>query len=215
MPIADLDRPRPAASGVVSRRTARAVRALRGVAAASVTTVVAATAHTLAGGGPPPPALVAVVILLAAPVAVALAGRRLALWRLALTVLASQLLFHASFAIASGATGEPPSGHTHHVVDPTWLTTGTAHAVWPPDPLMIAGHVAAALVTVSALHRGERMLRTLARGVRRLLRPSFETPGPAARRRLAPVAIVVGAARSSILSSDQPRRGPPQAALAH
>lgn len=213
MPTATPPHLRAASGEVGSGRATRQIRALRGVAAASVTTLVAATSHTLAGGGPPPPALVGAVILLASPLAVALAGRRLALWRLVVTVLASQLLFHASFAIAAGATGETAPAHAHHLIDPAWIASGPTPVVWPPDPLMIAGHVVGALVTVLALHRGERMLRTLAQGILRLVRPAVDVPRPAKRRTLAAVAIVRGALRSSLLPSDQPRRGPPRAAL--
>ncbi|QIG38179.1 hypothetical protein G5T42_00700 [Microbacterium sp. 4R-513] len=210
MPTADP--PHRLSAAVASSRPARQVRAVRGVAAASVATVVAATAHTLAGGGPPPPVLVAVVILLASPVAVALAGRSLALWRLALTVLVSQVLFHMSFAIAAGATGEPAPAHAHHLVGPAWVHTPTASVAWPPAPLMVAGHVVAAIVTVLALHRGERMLRALARGVRGLVGRVVEIPTPASPRSVSPVLANVPDLRSSILSSEKPTRGPPRAA---
>ncbi|WP_442575195.1 hypothetical protein ACSBPH_15415 [Microbacterium sp. F51-2R] len=213
MPTATPTPPRAMSREGGPGRTSRQVRALRGVVAATVTTLVAATSHTLAGGGPPSPALVGAVILLASPLAVALAGRRLAVWRLSVTVLVSQLLFHTSFGITLGATGGAAPDHAHHVIDPSWLAAGTTPAVWPPDPLMIGGHVVGALVTVLALHRGERMLRTLAQGILRLVRPAVGIPGPAQRRTLAPVATVVDSLRSSLLPSDQPRRGPPRAAL--
>ena len=100
--------------------TPRHVRALRGTGAAWIATVAAATAHTLAGGGAPSPAFVAAVGILAAPFAVLLVGRRLSAWRVAATVLASQTLFHAAFAITAdadvdgvrrvGSRGPRPSG---------------------------------------------------------------------------------------------------------
>ncbi|WP_345802036.1 hypothetical protein AAIB33_02725 [Microbacterium sp. AZCO] len=201
----------PTSAAPASRRAARQVRALRGAAAASVATIVAATAHTLAGGGAPPPLLVLAVALLASPIAVLLAGRRLALWRLALTVVASQVLFHASFAVASGATGTTIA-HAHHA-DLLQLTPA-AVATWPPDPLMLLGHAVAAAVTVAALYRGERMLRALARGILRLVRLRLEAPRPWLPRSLAPARVIVAAARTASFSSEISRRGPPARAFA-
>ncbi|MFH8250906.1 hypothetical protein ACH3VR_11115 [Microbacterium sp. B2969] len=194
----------------VDRRAPRAARAVRGVAAASVASLVAATAHTLAGGGAPPPLLVAAVVLLAAPVAVALAGRRLALWRLALTVIASQVLFHLSFAVADGATGRS-IGHLHHA---ELIDLAPAHvAAWPPDPLMIVGHAVATAITIVALYRGERMLRALARGILRLVRHPVEAPHAHFPRSLAPVTVAEPVVRV-FLTSEISRRGPPAPRLA-
>lgn len=74
---------------------------------------------------------------------------------------------------------------------------------------MIAGHLVAAVVTVAALHRGERMLRTLARGIRRLLRVRLQAPRPLVRRRLAATVLAPSALRPAILPSDLSLRGPP------
>lgn len=191
--------------------TTRQLRALRGTAAAWVAAILASTAHTLAGGGAPPPLLTAAVALLAAPIAVALAGRRLALWRVALTVLASQALFHVAFALA-GHVGpsEQALGHTHGVVALSPIATAPTLVV---DPRMIAGHVVAALVTVAVLHRGERMLRALGRGILRLFRPVLGAPAP--RRRIVLVATTGRiAVAASVLFSDLSRRGPPVVAAA-
>ncbi|WP_243076837.1 hypothetical protein [Microbacterium sp. SS28] len=197
--------PAPAAS---ARLTARQLRTLRGISAAGVATVVASTAHTLAGGGAPSAALVAVVILLAAPVAVALAGRTLALWRLALTVLASQLVFHVAFALSAGATGAAgaAAAHAHHGA--LVLDSGPA-AAWTLDPLMLLGHAVAAVVTIAALHRGERMLRSIVRGLLRLLAARWDVPRPDFPALLAPSVPGERGIRPPLFVTEVSRRGPP------
>ncbi|NNH05197.1 hypothetical protein HLA99_15225 [Microbacterium ulmi] len=186
------------------------MRALRGVSAASVATLLASAAHTLSGGGAPHPLLLSAVAVLAAPAAVALAGRRLALWRVALTVLASQGLFHVAFAL-SGDLGGGVSvpGHVHGAVAlPTIAITPEV-----PDAGMIAGHVAAALVTIAVAHRGEKALRDLGRGILRLLRR--RVVAPSVRRPLVVLAAVGRIARTtSIVLSGASGRGPPVVAAA-
>lgn len=191
--------------------TPRHVRALRGASAAALATLIAATAHTLSGGGAPPPLLLAVVALLAMPVTTALVGRRLALWRTSATVLASQALFHIAFAVA-GATGSSPmpAAHAHHAMS---VPLGDVVVAAAPDPLMMAGHAVAAVVTVIALHRGERMLRALGRGILRLFRPLLVVVPPPRPRRVAALVVVrLGAIR--VVFSDVSRRGPPVVAAA-
>ncbi|GAA5211248.1 hypothetical protein [Microbacterium kyungheense] len=190
--------------------TPRHARALRGTAAAAVATLVAATAHTLAGGGPPAPALVAAVGVLAAPFGVAMVGRRLSAWRIAVSVLASQVLFHLAFALTAGA--DPSAPHAHHV---TVLVGGGGPAgaerfaaIALPDTAMLLAHVLAAVATVAGLYGGERMLRALGRGIRSLLarvRVAPPPPSPAlvaaqGERRIRP-------ARTAL--SGVSRRGPP------
>ncbi|GAA5096586.1 hypothetical protein GCM10025760_30130 [Microbacterium yannicii] len=183
--------------------TPRHVRALRGTAAAWIATVVAATAHTLAGGGAPTPALVAAVGILASPFAVVLVGRRLAAWRMAVTVLASQALFHVAFAVTADA--DPAALHGHHVTH----LGGQLSAVVLPDAPMLAAHALAALATVAGLHSGERMLRALGRGIRSVFARSHAIAPRASRPR-----VVVPSSRPSlgalrIVLSDASRRGPP------
>ncbi|MET0812600.1 MAG: hypothetical protein ABWY03_06070 [Microbacterium sp.] len=182
---------------------ARQLRTLRGTGAAAVAAWTAAVSHTLAGGSPPSPWLVLVVIVLAAPAAVALAGRSLGTVRLALTVVLTQLLLHVTFSLTAGLD---PSvgGHVH----------GAAHALGGaielvPDPAMSLGHLVAAGVTILAIARGERMLRAIASGLVRLLRPVLFVLAPLAHAvpaspSPAPVRAVAG-----IRTTDVSRRGPP------
>lgn len=183
---------------------ARRLRVLRGSTAASVATVVASTAHTLAGGGAPPFWLLIAVTLLAAPIAVALIGGRRSLTRLAATVAAAQLMLHTAFAAVGSDAPLAGHGHVHGLVT---LTT----ALSPATAGMTAGHAIAAVVTFVMLATGERMLRALARGIRRLLHVADDVslPGATARRPVSPRPRLHAA---KILTSVS-RRGPP--ALAH
>lgn len=183
--------------------TPRHVRALRGTTAAWVATVVAATAHTLAGGGAPSPAFVAAVGILASPFAVALVGRRLALWRVGATVLASQALFHTAFAVTAAA--DPAALHGHHVTQ----LGGDLSAVVLPDAPMLAAHVLAAVATVAALHGGERMLHALARGIRSVFARMRRITPPAPLPRVVPLQAGVLRAPARVVLSDLSRRGPP------
>ena len=187
--------------------TPRHVRALRGAAAAWVATIVAATGHSLAGGGAPSPAFVLAIGILASPIAVALAGRRLAVWRVAATVLASQALFHTAFALTAAA--DPGALHGHHVA----RLGGELSPVVLPDAPMLVAHALAAAVTTLALVRGERMLRALGRGIRSVLRRASDiAPRPIVRVRVVAGAVVAVVRRVRLC--DLSRRGPPSFVIA-
>ncbi|MEZ3159883.1 hypothetical protein AB1K54_04960 [Microbacterium sp. BWT-B31] len=187
---------------------ARQQRALRGVAASFVATVVAATAHTLGGGGAGSPVLLAAVALLAAPPAVALVGRRLSTPRLALVVVASQALFHVAFALTCAADPSRATGGHQHV--PALApVSGSGPAALLPDSPMLAAHALAAALTLAVLAKGERMLRTIARGIRSLVttRVAALPAAPAALPRLA--SAPAGPAPRPVLAPGSPLRGPP------
>lgn len=187
--------------------TARQARALRGSAAAAIATLVAATAHTLSGGGAAHPLLIVSVAALAAPLAVWLAGHRGSWWRTALVVSAAQALFHVAFA-AVGDARPLSAGHTHHLAGA--VTAAAAVPASPPlDPAMIAGHLAAALVTIVAVRRGEQLLRALGRGILRLVaRAAVTLPVPLALPSLLPARSAVATPRAHLHCSLS-RRGPP------
>lgn len=185
---------------------ARSARALRGTAATAVATVTAAAAHTLAGGGAPAPLLVGAVIVLAAPLAVALAGRTPSLWRTAVAVVAAQLLLHVAFALTAGLDPVSAAAHAHHTLLPSGPVDGVAIV---PDLPMTFAHACAALVTILAVHRGERILRAVGRGLARLVTPPRDAvPAPAHRGGRV---LVVPPARPTARVADFPlsRRGPP------
>ncbi|MDY0909154.1 hypothetical protein [Microbacterium sp. CFBP9034] len=186
--------------------TPRHVRTLRGAAAAWIATVVAATSHTLAGGGAPAPLLVAVLGILASPLAIALIGRRLSAWRVGATVLASQVLFHLSFAVTAGVDPAAAVGHVHHPSLPG--ATAVSGGLLPDGPMLV-GHVVAAAATVLALYFGERMLRALGRGIRSLFhRVGGIALAPAVLLRARADTLLALVPRGVVLS-DASRRGPP------
>ncbi|GAA5039638.1 hypothetical protein ACFQRL_03045 [Microbacterium fluvii] len=186
--------------------TTRQLRVLRGGAAASVAVIASAAAHTLAGGGAPSAWLMVAAVLLAWPLAAVAVGRRLTVWGMSLAVLVSQALFHVAFALV-GTAAPGAVAHLHHGALSSMPMGG---ATLVPDAQMTAHHLVAALVTVIALHRGERMLRAIARGIVRLL--------PAAAADLAPLeAVSLRLIRPAVARVPQPvhstdifRRGPPE-----
>lgn len=189
---------------------ARQSRALRGTMAAGIATILAATAHTLAGDGAPPPALLLAVGILATPPAVLLVGRRLALWRVAAAVLLSQVYFHIAFVLAGspGSVAAAPAGHVHGVSIILMAMPGMAHGSLIPDAPMLVAHTLAAVLTVFSLHRGERIVRRIVDGIRRLLRPQWVTPlSPFSVPPVANAGPIVLRPRA-VLSSVS-RRGPP------
>lgn len=188
--------------------TERHVRALRGIAASAITVLLAATAHTLAGGGAPSPFLVFVAATLAAPPAVLLVGRRPSLVRTSAAVLVAQAVFHTAFALFGSASGvrftSGVGAHAHMATH--MVTTGSAPMT---HDSMSAAHIVAALLTIAALHRGERMLRAVGRGIRRLLPLRIiQAPRPPAVR-VVRATFTPPSVPAAIFVSAVGRRGPP------
>lgn len=139
----------------------------------------------------PGPLGILVPWILSLMVCVLLAGRTLSATRLAASVAASQFLFHVLFVLGTlSPSGATSSAHVHG--DPLVLpaSTGLSGAV-VADGTMWLGHAVAALITVLALHRGERMLcalRDLAiqavRWLRRRLERVLVLPRVSCSRRL-------------------------------
>lgn len=165
-------------------------------------------AHTLGGGGAPSPILLLAVALLASPLCLLLVGRRLSIPGTAVAVLAAQALFHLAFAVTASASSAALSetSHAHHAVT---LAASAGAPVISADPLMVLHHLTAAFVTVVLLHRGERMLRAVGRGISALV-PAITEP-ISLERRVAPqlVALTPAAPRHPLFSSDLVLRGPP------
>ena len=183
------------------------------MASAGIATTVAAAAHTLAGGGAPPWWLLVATTLLAAPVALALVGRAPSLRRTTAVVLVAQGLLHVAFASVGTADMRAGSGQGAHTgaAGHAWAHLSTAlPAVGDHvhlDAGMIAAHLLAAAATVVLLAHGERLLRVIARGLRRLLTsPAPTLPRP--RGRVAAFVRVASAPAAAFLT-DLSRRGPP------
>lgn len=179
------------------------MRVARGCTATAVATLIAATAHTLSGGGAPPFWLLVAATLLAAPLAVWLVGRTPALWRTATAVAASQALLHTAFAAIGTDAPASAARHDHGAV-----VLGAGSAVAALDPGMVAGHALAALVTTALLAWGERMLRGIGRGLRRLLRrlPDGAAAFPPVPARAVPLSFP---AILRVHLASLSRRGPP------
>ncbi|OAH51033.1 hypothetical protein [Microbacterium oleivorans] len=193
-------------------RPSRLSRVARGGVAASVATWAALLSHVAAGGAMPGWLGVAVPLVLSVAVCTALAGRHLSLVRLAVSVTASQLLFHTLFVL--GAVTPSGAAHAHHL---PVMTDAAAPAAMHADPLMWVLHGVAALVTVAVLHRGERAARRLlavaadlARWARRRILAAVLVLGAVDRPALAAAPATVPVLRSVALRVPA-RRGPPRA----
>jgi hypothetical protein len=141
--------------------SSRGARVARGFTAAGVATLVAALFHMAGGGAAPSAVALTLSLTFSALASVALAGKRLALWRLSASVVLSQFLFHALFALSPAATfsGMPASGHLHAGMHLTVVSSGSGSAFLAADDAgMWMSHLAAALLTIAVLRHGERTL---------------------------------------------------------
>ncbi len=200
-------------NGCMSR--SRATRVIRASVAASIATFVALFSHVAAGGAMPSWLGIAVPWVLSLAVCTVLVGRALSLPRLGVAVVLSQLLFHLLFVLGadSGApAGTVATGHVHGlpILD---LSTGATPVA--ADLSMWFAHLAAAVLTVAALYRGERLvirLGVLARELlawvrRRILSGVVRLPAVAERPGI--VCAPAPPLRSARVASLVRRRGPP------
>lgn len=141
----------------------RVIRTLRGLVAAAVATFVALLSHVAGGGQMPGPVGVVVPLVLSVFLCVLLSGRRLSLWRLSISVALSQLLFHGLFILGTTTSTVVSAGsgaHAGHSITMVMTSPGMSHS--GPDSIwMWVAHAVAALVTVTALHRGETTIAAL------------------------------------------------------
>jgi hypothetical protein len=194
----------------------RTHRLARGTVAAAIATLVAALSHTAGGGTFPSAPLVALAFVTSVGWSTAVVGRRFSWPRVSAAVVASQALFHGTFALlgAGGARVVAETArHSAHTGSTTLtvLPGGSGHA--HDGAGMLAAHAVAAVVTIVALRIADRSslaTAALARVVRSLL-PTLSAPVtfdpriPRVRAngtgfRPAPVAVMLTGLR---------RRGPP------
>lgn len=90
-------------------------------------------------------------------ICVLLAGRSLSLVRLGISVAVSQFLFHTLFVLGTITPSAVSTPHVHGAPLVLPPATGIPEAV-TADASMWLGHALAALLTVAALHRGERLI---------------------------------------------------------
>lgn len=162
--------------------SSRWARVARGLLAAGFATLVAAVFHTASGGAAPSVLALSLSLAFSGIFCVALAGKRLSLWRQSASVVLSQLLFHALFCLGQGSLGSAGYGstaigaaaenlgvHGAHAMDLGLASASAAVAAdaSSPDlhaaigmfgdgPAMWAGHATAAIVTIVLLRHGEK-----------------------------------------------------------
>lgn len=122
---------------------------VRGSLGATMATFAALLGHLLGGAAVPGVLQIAAPWLLSLAICIPLAGRRLSLVRLSVSVIASQLVFHHVFTLGTHAAHG--AQHAHH----------GAIGMAPLDERMGFAHLLAATLTVLFLFRGEQTLRQL------------------------------------------------------
>jgi hypothetical protein len=132
---------------------------MRGWMAGGFATTIAAVSHALSGGGFANPVGLILAMVFSGFICMALAGRRLSLSRLSVSVLASQFAFHSVFGAIGATGGQVVAPVTHH---------GGAYMFMPDGPVgggmtmtalsggwMVLAHALAAVATIAALRHGE------------------------------------------------------------
>lgn len=170
---------------------------LRGSAAAIFATFVALTSHIVGGGAMPAIMGVVVPLALSFLVCVLLAGRRLSLPRLSLSVLASQTLFHLLFSVFTPAgAGHGPANaverHAAHHAGQTGMSASmpgmseTMPSSMPgagadvgmhshASPMMLISHLVAAAITIAMIYWSETLPAKIAGFVRLVLHALLPT----------------------------------------
>ena len=200
--------------------TTRWARFVRGWGVAGFSVFVAALSHTLGGGSAPGALAVVLSLAFGGIVCIGLAGSTLSLWRVGLSVLASQLIFHGLFAMggAGGGLSAAPTAH-HQAVSVILGAPGSAsvHAAGH-DGAMWFAHAAAGALTIAALRRGEAAIRSLCASaglvIRSLFEPLVALASPAAPRCTPSTARVFPPRDLGVLLGTRWRRGPPLRARA-
>ncbi|WP_347125750.1 hypothetical protein [Microbacterium sp. SY138] len=133
---------------------------VRGFSSASLATFAALAGHVTGGGQMPGPLGILVPWIFSLMVCVLLAGRKLSVIRSSISIAISQLLFHLLFVLGTIEPSGRSLGHVHGTAMVLPGASGTTELV-VADGTMWIGHLSAAIVTVAAAHRGERMLLAL------------------------------------------------------
>lgn len=159
--------------------------------------------HVSAGGTMPGPLGIVIPWMLSFTVCVLLAGRRLSVLRLSLSVAISQFLFHVLFVLGMVSPSGTVAPHVHGAPVVLPAVVGTADTVIAFDASMWIGHAFAAVITIAALYRGERLLlglRDLAESSVRWVQQRFDAVLAAPRTHRA-VRAAVGARTDALHSA--------------
>ncbi|MEV8251345.1 hypothetical protein AB0O87_10525 [Microbacterium sp. NPDC076768] len=192
---------------------------VRGFAASSLAIFVALAAHISGGGQMPGPLGIFVPWVFSFMICVLLAGRSLSLIRLSISVAASQFLFHALFILGTITPSGVSAPHVHGAPIVLPAATGISEAA-AADATMSAAHAVAALLTVVALYRGERLVLAardlavqLVRWLRRRVDDAVVLPAATATRLLRGLFDVRRPISSNLLATLRGRAPPLFAAI--
>lgn len=187
----------------------RARRLIRGAVGGSATTLLALVFHVVGGGESPPAPVVAGSVATAVWVCTMIGSQALRLPVLAAGIAAAQFILHWVFSVSTG-TGEALTAGAAGAHDHTFELAGLGmgHAMW-------WSHVAAGVITLVVLTRGERVLVGLLELAALAVARIVVAAGPApARRRLALRAAASPATLvQALLATTASRRGPPVAVV--
>jgi hypothetical protein len=201
--------------------TSRWARVARGGVIAAFATFVAALSHTLGGGTAPGVLAIGLSFAFSALLCIAVVGARLSAVRTVIAVSVAQFALHALYSVQGGAAGAvPTTAHdgAHHHLTMIALPAGEASAApFSYDASMLATHLAAVVVTVLAIRRGDAALRSVARSavlaVASVVRsaPVLEIAPLARMRSTSGSSFRVPRALASLIHLSAMRhRGPPQ-----
>jgi hypothetical protein len=180
----------------------RWARVARGWSAAAFATFVAAFSHGVAGGVAPSAFGILVSLVISGMICTVFTARHLSLWRLAVSLGLSQVLFHVLFGTLAS-----PTAPAHDMTTMTMDAAAHPHA----DPTMWLAHAAAALVTVLAFRHAESAFWGVAGTARLLLSRllAVVVPVPATAPRGVEADREVEPRIPSLLLSAMRHRGPP------
>ena len=166
----------------------RSERLLRAAVAACLSTGVALAMHVAGGGALPAAPGILVPLALTFAVSVQLAGTAMSRWRLGAAVVVAQVLFHAMFALGSGASIVASGAGPHSSHQPTGFafdSAGVPAAHGHLTPSMLAAHVAAAIATYALLRRADVLVALIRRAAHALAaRLTIAQPRLVARTRI-------------------------------
>ncbi|WP_157427539.1 hypothetical protein [Agromyces salentinus] len=144
--------------------TSRWARVARGGVIAAFATFVAALSHTLGGGSAPGALAVGLSFAFSALLCIAVVGARLSAVRTVIAVGVTQFALHALYSVqgASAAPAVRGAGH-HHLIELPPVAASAAPFAY--DASMFATHLAAVVVTVVAIRRGDAALHAALRAM--------------------------------------------------
>ncbi|MGJ0388526.1 hypothetical protein [Microbacterium sp. CGR1] len=192
---------------------------VRGFAASTLAIFTALAGHVTGGGEMPGVLGLVVPWVLSLMICVLLAGRRLSVTRLSISVALSQFLFHTLFVLGTISPSGASTPHVHGAPLILPPSTGIPEAV-VADSSMWLGHAVAAMLTVLALHRGERLamaLRQLAaqavRWVQRRIDAVLVRPGLSSAQRVQGEFLTTAPVASILLTTLRGRAPPAHTAI--